>query len=198
MSQSTGMIFRESLISLVLTDIPKQSDCIVLLEGDGFTRIEHSCKLVKMGLAPRLIFSGGITNLEYGSFPYEMCKEKIKLEGLTEKQIIVEESSMHTRQQAENVVELCLINNWNSMILVATHYHQIRAFLTFLKVIQEKNLESKFKIYNSAVISASWFDKELWGSRIELLNEELKKIDMHHLNGHVSDYEFGIKYFKNR
>ena len=51
---------REMFISLVDNDLICESDAIVLLEGDGLNRFRHAIQLFKNGLAPLIVFSGGI------------------------------------------------------------------------------------------------------------------------------------------
>lgn len=192
----TGITSREKFIALLLTDKIQKADCVVLLEGDGYERIPKACNLIKEHYAPVLIFSGGSLNLEYGSYPYAMCRSVIQENGISEESIILELTSMHTRQQAENVISICEENNWDSILLVATHYHQFRAFLTFLKVLEEKKLDRKIRIINAPENNANWFEINVWGRRYDLLDEEFKKIDFHSRNGHICNYETAIEYFK--
>ncbi len=198
MSQYIGTIYKEQFIAITLTDRIEKSDCVILLEGDGYTRIKKSCQLIKEGFAEFLIFSGGSLDLSYGSYPYDMCAKAIENEGITENKLILELNSKNTRQQAEMVLDICQFKKWSSMLLVATHYHQFRAFLTFLKILEERGLERVIKIYNAPVVNADWFEENVWGRRIDIMQNEFDKIELHCKNGHLSDYKTAIQYYQWR
>jgi uncharacterized SAM-binding protein YcdF (DUF218 family) len=191
------MTTREEFIVLVSNDCVEVSDVIVLLEGDGVTRINKACDLVKEGLAPLLVFSGGIENITHGSYPYSVCLPLMKEEGISENQILAELNSQNTQEQAVEIIQYCIDRDWTKLILVATHYHQFRAFLTFLKVLESKGLESSIKIFNAPAFG-DWFSENDWGSRYELLKSEFDKIEQYKNLGHISEYEYAISYIKNR
>lgn len=186
---------REVVIALIANDPLIKSDVVVLLEGDGLNRIPEACRLLNEGYAPTLVFSGGLNNHGYGGFPYEVCLPEILKHGVSEAQIIPELHSLHTRQQAEFVIDICEAKNWNRFILVASHYHQYRAFLTFLKVLTERNLHRKINMIN-APARPDWFEDNPWGRRIDLLQDEFKKIDLYKQSGHISSYQEAIEYFE--
>jgi len=187
-----NMTQREMFIAITNNDKVQQSDAVVMLEGDGENRIQRVAELYKRGFARYVVFSGGTINLSYGSFPYEMLKEKIEFAGILSEHLILETASLHTREQAEKVLEIAVNNKWNSIILVASHYHQYRAFLTFLKVIQEKKLT--ITIYNAPASDLPWFIPTPWGKRFDLLRSEFEKIEYYIANGQMANYEDAIKY----
>lgn len=189
------MTEKEKFILLTNSDTPKNADVVILLEGDGFTRIHTACKLLKKGFSRTLIFSGGIENVNYGSFPFSMCKQHILTEGVSSQNIIHESQSQNTRQQAENVIQMCLKNKWSKVILVATEYHQFRAFLTFLKVLIEQNLERVICIFNASA-KADWFEETGWGRRIDLLEDEFDKIELYKHSGHIAEYKDALNYYQ--
>ncbi|MBS1736251.1 MAG: YdcF family protein [Bacteroidetes bacterium] len=189
------MTDKEKFLVIVNTQQLQKADVVILLEGDGFTRINKACTLVNNGWANFLIFSGGIDNAGYGSFPFEQCRKKILATGIDESKIILELTSQHTRQQAEEVLKLCLQRGWNKIILVATHYHQYRAFLTFLKVLEELQLDKSIYIIN-APATATWFEQMPWGKREQLLESEFDKIEKYKEHGHISTYEKALQYLE--
>lgn len=189
---------KEIFTLLVCTDTPHKSDAAILLEGDGFSRIRKTCMLVKNEMAGLLVFSGGFDMPSMGSYPFSKCQPHIKAEGIASEKIIVEDRSLHTRQQAEYVIDMCIEKDWESIILVASHYHQFRAFLTFLKVLEEKRKERTIKIYNAPETDLSWFRETSWGRRIDLADAEFHKIEKYVAIGHVSTYENAIEYFQWR
>jgi uncharacterized SAM-binding protein YcdF (DUF218 family) len=50
--------------------------------------------------------------------------------------ILVEDQSLHTRENAEHVLELLKQHNMRRVILVTSPFHQLRTYLTFAKVFQ--------------------------------------------------------------
>lgn len=185
---------REKFIALVDNDSIKKSDAIVLLEGDGLNRYQKAAALYNQGYAKKIIFSGGITDYEYGSFPFNDILPLILREGVPECDIIHENKSLNTREQAIEVISIASRNNWTKLILVATHEHQYRAYLTFLKVLIDENL--KLVLYNAPVRNLGWFIETGWGLRIERLESEFIRINKYYNLGHIANYDQAIKYQK--
>lgn len=188
------MEIRDLFITLVSNDTIYNSDVIILLEGDGYNRCNHAVWLLKNGFSSKILFSGGITNLENGSYPFELVRPYLHNLGVFDSQIIVENKSLNTYQQAENVIELAKINNWERLILVGSHYHQYRAYLTFLKKILMDNLS--IVLLNSPARELTWFDESCWGSRIDLLEIEFNKIQLYQQKNHLATFDEALKYQK--
>ncbi|MFH1428049.1 MAG: YdcF family protein, partial [Patescibacteria group bacterium] len=140
--------------------------------------------------APRIVVSSDIKNLTYGSYPN--LAKKLKEAGVPSKNIITELQSTNTYEEAVNIIEMCIKKKWKKIILVASHYHQPRAFLTFLKVLKKRKIN--LQIINSPVKDLSWFKKNKWGVRLNLLDQEFKKIDNYKKKGHIASYKEAIKY----
>ena len=87
---------REKFIALVDNDSIDKSDVIVLLEGDGYNRYSKAVELFKKGYSKKIVFSGGITDYDYGSFPFEDIYPKILSEGVPKDAIIHEDKSKNT------------------------------------------------------------------------------------------------------
>lgn len=183
---------REIFMALVDGDLVKASDAIVLLEGDGLNRYQHAIRLYKEGLSPLIVFSGGITNYDYGSFPYCEIKPLMLSQGVLEDDLYHESVSLNTKQQADQVIKLCLTKGWKRIILVGSHYHQYRAYLTFLKSMFDANCE--IVIYNSPVRELSWFSTNAWGNRIACLKGEFERINKYMLQGDLVSYQDAIDY----
>jgi uncharacterized SAM-binding protein YcdF (DUF218 family) len=189
------MTEREKIIALIDNDCLKKSDAIVLLEGDGLNRYQKAVNLYKSGWANKIIFSGGITDYEYGSFPLSDILPSIINEGIPESDLIHENNSRNTREQAIEVVSFVKNNLWaKKLILVATHEHQYRAYLTFLRVVIDSGLD--IIIYNSPVRNLPWFNETGWGRRIDRLEQEFDRIEKYEKLGHIATYEEVINYQK--
>ena len=189
---------KELFTILIATDVHQNSDVVVLLEGDGFSRINKSCSILTKQEAKLLIFSGGVDKEEVGSYCYYKCESRILNFNIPKEQIILELNSKNTREQALEVIEICIQNNLTSLILTASHYHQFRAFLTFLKVLLEKKIENKIIIYNAPENKLDWFADSGWGKRVDLLELEFEKIQKYQKLGHIASYTDAVKYFKWR
>lgn len=187
---------KETFIALCSSESPKLCDVVVILEGDGTNRVRKGCELFHNKFAPNIIFSGGIDYPQNGSFPFKAVSKVFVSFGIDPKRVLVENDSLHTRGQAENVITLCMENGWKRILLVATHYHQFRAFLTFLKVLTERHIEREIYIVNTPAIDPLWFSDDGWGCRVDLLQLEFQKIADYQKKGHVSTFDEAIEYFR--
>lgn len=187
-----NMTAREKVIALVDNDSLMKSDAIVLLEGDGFNRYEKAVSLYKQGWAPKIIFSGGIVDYEYGSFPYLDVLPHILIQGVPESDIIHEDKSLNTQEQAVEAIKLAGEKGWKRLILVATHEHQYRAYLTFLREVIDA--KSNIILYNAPVRNLTWFTDNPWGKRFDRLEQEFERIDKYAKLGHLASYEEAIVY----
>lgn len=183
---------RERFLVLACNDRLKFSDAIVLLEGDGFNRIEKVVDLWKQGWAPRIIITGGIINEAYGSFPCEQLLPLLIEKGIPETAIITDSKSLNTREQAVNIVAIATAYKYRRLLLVASHYHQFRAYLTFLKevLVQKSDIE----LINAPASQLDWFASEPWGQRFNLLDQEFERISIYFSQGHIASYEEAIEY----
>ena len=183
---------RERFIVLACNDRLKLSDAIVLLEGDGLYRIDKAVELWNQGWAPVVLISGGILNRSYGSFPaLEMLPVLIE-KGIPKSAIIVDSKPMNTKEQAISTIYWAISNNYKRLILVASHYHQFRAYLTFLKeVIDQK---SNIELVNSPASQLDWFSEEPWGQRFRLMEQEFERIINYSSKGDLATFEEAIEY----
>ena len=188
------MTDRELLNAVIGNEIVPSSDVVILLEGDGFSRLPTTARLYNEGVAKQICFSGGIVNLDYGSFPFEMYQDKLSEYNLKSSDFVLELSSQHTFQQAEEIFKLAETHNWQTIILVASPFHQLRAFLTFLKVMRLKGLN--LGIFNYPAENLAWFKENPWGRRIDLIKDEIGKIEIYAEKGHCCTYLEGLEYQK--
>ena len=165
---------REKFIILVDNDCISKSDAIILLEGDGYNRYPTAAQLWKEGFADTLVFSGGSVNYEYGSYPYNDILPKLIESGVAANSILCEANSLNTQEQAKEVIEIAEKRGWSKLILVASHYHQYRAYLTFLKYIIVNELQ--IILLNAPSRNIKWFETNKWGERYDLLDQEFDRI----------------------
>jgi uncharacterized SAM-binding protein YcdF (DUF218 family) len=184
----------ENFIILVDNDSLTISDVIVLLEGDGLNRYQKAVDLYNKGFAKKIIFSGGITDYQYGSYPFEKILPHILKEGIPADVILHENKSLNTHEQAVEVIKLAKDNHWSKIILVATHEHQYRAYLTFLKEVI--SLKTRIILYNAPVRNLPWFSETGWGIRFNRLEKEFERIEKYSALGHLATFKDAIEYQK--
>lgn len=185
---------REIIMAIVDNDCLMKSDAAILLEGDGFFRFQKAVDLYNKGLVSKIVFSGNIIDKSYGSFPFEEVKPFIIQAGVQETDLIHEDQSRNTRQQAVEIVKMALENGWKRLALVASHEHQYRAYLTFLREV----LDTKcgLILYNTPVRNLNWFIDSGWGMRFDRLSDEFERIEKYSAAGHLANAQEVIEYQK--
>lgn len=183
---------REIIMAIVDNDCLKPSDAIILLEGDGFHRFQKAVDLYKKGLGKKIVFSGNVVQKEYGSYPFEEVKPFILKAGVPEEDLIHEDKSLQTHQQAVEVVKMAMENGWKRLALVASHEHQYRAYLTFLRQVLDS--KSGLILYNAPVRNLDWFVDSGWGMRFDRLKAEIERIEKYSAFGHLANAQEVIEY----
>lgn len=185
---------REKILAIVDNDCLTPSDAIILLEGDGFDRFRQAVSLYKQGMAPKIVFSGNIVDYDYGSYPFSEILPLMLKEGMPEQNIIHEDKSLNTREQAVEVVRMAQEYGWKKLILVASHEHQYRAYLTFLREVLDT--KSGITLYNAPARNLNWFEDKGWGTRFNRLQAEIDRIERYSAMGHLATAEEVIDYQK--
>ena len=185
---------REKILAIVDNDCLTPSDAIILLEGDGFDRFRQAVSLYIQGMAPKIVFSGNIVDYDYGSYPFSEILPLMLKEGMPEQDIIHEDKSLNTREQAVEVVRMAQEYGWKKLILVASHEHQYRAYLTFLREVLDT--KSGITLYNAPARNLKWFEDKGWGTRFNRLQAEIDRIERYSAMGHLATAEEVIDYQK--
>ena len=185
---------REIIMAIVDNDCFTKSDAAILLEGDGFFRFQKAVELYNKSLVSKIVFSGNIIDKDYGSYPFEEVKPYIIKGGVPEEDLIHENKSLQTRQQAVEVVKMAVKYGWKKLALVASHDHQYRAYLTFLREILDT--KSEIILYNTPVRNLNWFVDSGWGMRFDRLIGEFERIERYTAMGHLANAQEVIEYQK--
>lgn len=107
------------------------ADAIVAVSGgDTPARVDEAVRLYKAGWAPLLVFSGAAADKTGPSNAVVMKRQAIEA-GVPAHDILTEEASETTTQNAAETISLFKANNITSAILVTSAYHQRRALLEF-------------------------------------------------------------------
>lgn len=185
------------LYDFVLKQPAQKSQAIVWLQGDRYDRGKRVVELYKNKFAPKIVLTGNSVLIGKGRRPEEnniSIKEMenwLIRQGIRRQDIIVDNNSLNTKEQAELVINLAKSEQWRKIILVGSSYHQPRAFLTFLR--QAKKIRWRGEIINAPYIIA-WHNipsgrkKFAW----QYFIEEKEKINKYKKN--LSNVKEGIKY----
>lgn len=180
------------LTALVYSDQLQKSDAVICLEGDGYNRLKPSVNIWSQGLAEKIVLSGGFSGQRPFTIPAEELAQKLRGQ-VPEEKIVIESKSQNTKEQATEIMKIAKKENWYKIILVASHFHQPRAYLTFLKARLKANLN--LLIFNAPVKDLSWFKKtSLEKNRLELLKDELIKISEYAVKGHLASFKDVLKH----
>ncbi|MDH4230420.1 MAG: YdcF family protein [Nitrospirota bacterium] len=137
----------------------KPADVIVILAGDEKERVEYGVYLYRDDWAKkdRIIMSGGPLVWKYSWA--SLMKEHAEYLGIPGKNILLEDKSRNTEENAKYTKEIFQKRGYKSLILVTSPYHSKRAFTIFRKV-----MGNDIKII-SAPVEKSWFTFEDWWKR---------------------------------
>lgn len=95
---------------------------------------------------------------------------------------IVRIRGAHTYHEAQLAMQ-CLRTGDDEITIVTSAYHQVRAFLTFLRVLQQQRRAQDIRLWNAPA-----------PSRMDKLASEWDKIRTYHERGHVASYDEGLEY----
>ncbi|MBI2030706.1 YdcF family protein [Candidatus Kaiserbacteria bacterium] len=186
---------QERYIAVIGNDMLRKADVIVILEGDNLARLPQGAALYQDGWAPLVVLSGGIDKADYHSIPSSRMLPHLLEIGVPREAVELEEKSMHTRDQAVEITRIARERDWKTIIIVASHYHQYRAYLTFLKRLQEEGLDRQVVLINAPARDLPWFSMDdQQGRRIDVLEGEFERIEKYREMGHIASYESALEY----
>ncbi|MFZ1360490.1 MAG: YdcF family protein [Candidatus Saccharimonadales bacterium] len=113
-----------------LFDCQKVDAVVAISGGDTQARTQEAIRLYKNGWADKLIFSGAAAD-KSGPSNAEAMRRQALAEGVSATNIILDETSETTKQNAANTHDLFASHEIHSVILVTSAYHQRRAGLEF-------------------------------------------------------------------
>ena len=137
----------------------KPADVIVVLAGEDNERVEYGAYLFRQKWARknRIIMAGGPAVWIYSWA--SLMKEHAEYIGIQSKDILLEDQSRTTAEDAKYTKEILRKYGYRSIILVTSPYHSKRAFAIFQKVM------GKDIYIISAPVENSWFKFEEWWKR---------------------------------
>ena len=117
---------------LIVREELKPADVIIVLAGEREERVEYGVWLYQQGYAPQIIMSGG--PVVWHVTAAEIMKEQAVFLGVPAEDILVEERSTTTKENAEFTKDLMVAEGFGSAILVTSPYHSRRASRIFHRV----------------------------------------------------------------
>lgn len=163
----------------------ERADAIVAVSGgDTNARIKKSIELYQEGWAPVIIFSGAAAEGEISNA--EAMRNIAVKQGVPKSDIIIEEDSKTTAENAEFTSRIIKDKNYQSIILVTSPYHQRRTYELF-----KENLGDEFKIINQSALDEDWRKKGWWENNIGrfLTIGELGKIFVNFFSNQVNEVQ---------
>lgn len=111
----------------------------------------------------------------------EYIGEKAIQMGVPPAQILVENESLHTRENAEYVLEILKKYDMKRIILVTSPFHQLRTYLTFAKVVSPYGID----IINYYADTGEWHQATWFLSKEhrKLVNSEYERIQLYRKKG---------------
>ena len=178
---------------LVTLQKPRPADVIVWLQGNGYDRGKKVLELYKGGYAPIVVVTGNNERVvDDDRIGVNEIIAWLKDHEVGEEAIIVDGQSFNTYDQAVHVIALAKKREWNTILLVGSTHHQLRAFLTFL---YQANAQSwNGQIINQPVV-IPW-DVKPSGRRKttrEAFQDEIDKLKRY--EGSLESVESGLRYF---
>ncbi len=137
----------------------KPADVIVVLAGEEKESVEYGAYLFREDWAKkdRMIMAGG--PLVWKHSWASLMKEHAEYLGIPGRNILLEDKSRNTEEDAKYTKEILQKYKYKSLILVTAPYHSKRAFTIFQKVMGKD-----IKII-SAPVENSWFNFKDWWKR---------------------------------
>ncbi len=177
-----SMLEFKKLYNLIIKDPPQSADAILWLQGDRYDRASKVIWLYKNSYSKKIIISGNNVligkKLRVGENNISLLKMKNYLlkRGVDERNIIIDNGAMNTKDQAEHILKIAKDKKWSKLLLVGSSYYQPRAFLTFLKAGKKMNWLGK--IINQPFV-IDWDKKPAGRDKTakSLFNQEFKKIE---------------------
>lgn len=116
---------------LIVNEEPKPADVIIVLGGGTSERVAEGVRLYQSGYADKILLTGGFRYSPTSETEAEIMKRQILHSGVPEDDILLEEKSLTTEQNAKYSLEIMRAKEFKSAIVVTTPYHTRRSSMLF-------------------------------------------------------------------
>lgn len=161
--------------------LSKSGVIVAISGGNTEARTQEAVYLYKKLWAPKIVFSGAAADPNSPSNARAMATEAERL-GVPAGDIILDETSTTTRENATNVAAIAKNRGLVSVILVTSPYHQRRAYIAFRRALPGTI------IINHSSVDNSWRRSQWWAtstSRAQTFSE-LQKVIFELVSGQSS------------
>jgi len=134
---------------LVVNEEPKPADVIIVLSG-GYDRVEHGVRLYQQDYADKILLTGG------GS--HKMKEQALDL-GIKEDNILLEDKSGTTFENAKYSVEIVRAQGFQSAIIVTSPTHTRRSSIIFAEFFEGVDLTVCSVPYDLSIADQWWKDR---------------------------------------
>lgn len=154
-------------------------DALVVLSGDGERRLHEAVGLLLDYPTAVLVLSGGLDDPPFSLTAQELAGRALD-RGVAAERIVIEPDSLNTREQAVRVVAIAIERGWTRLRIVTSPYHAIRAFLTFVRALNERGQQKHIQIVDAPLLELG----------------ELDRIERYREWGHVATTAEGVGYLR--
>jgi|TARA_Y100000310_G_scaffold214702_1_gene215637 uncharacterized SAM-binding protein YcdF (DUF218 family) len=170
-----------TLFEKLASQKPEYADAIIFLQGDRLDRAQKVVDLYKSGFSDTVLITGnndligrGKRN-EENDLHLDELKKYLTDNGVSGDVLIVDDSSMNTKDQAVYTIRLAKEKGWKKIILVTSPFHVLRTHLTFLKQIQEQDWDGE-SVMQVADLSWDSIPSGREKTALDMLSIEIDKI----------------------
>jgi hypothetical protein len=197
---------REAFLAVLFNGPLLPADAILVLSGDGFTRLPTALELLRQGATAvqngdgpyrhTVVLSGGSHNPPYAVDAEHLLGPMLE-KGVKPGWLRLETDSTNTYEQATALTAMAKSERWRRVLLVTSAYHMPRAFLTFVAAMEDAGMEDTLHVC-CVPVSQFWWERPagLAVTRLDLLAAEAEKIQRYGELGHVASYEAGLAYIE--
>lgn len=152
--------------------LAKADVAVAISGGETDARTEEAVRLYNDGWASHLIFSGAALD-PHGPSNAQAMANAARRAGVPDSAIELDEDAANTRENAAGVAKIIRDQQYQSIILVTSPYHQRRASITFQRV-----LGASFPITNHSSFDHQWRRSHWWATDYSrnLTASELQKV----------------------
>lgn len=150
-------LFGASIYLSPQNKLEKTDTIVVISGGDTDARINEGVALYMDGFSDKIIFSGAAAEGEVSNA--SAMKNIAIRKGVPAKDILIEEDSRTTEENAVDVAKIVKRQGFGNLILVTSPYHQRRAYEAFRGA-----LGKDFKIINHSAKDSQWRKADWWSN----------------------------------
>lgn len=143
---------------LIVREELKPTDVIIVLAGEREERVEYGVWLYQQGYAPQIIMAGG--PVVWRVTAAQIMKEQAVFLGVPAEDILLEERSTTTEENAEFTKDLMIANEFKSALLVTSPYHSRRASRIFHRVFGQEMEIISVPVPNSRFSVDEWWKRD--------------------------------------